>query len=86
MTTEPSPLADWTPEEIALAKRWVEDWRRAGPELERIRRQELRNLDQLRAIEMLCGDYDYTVPPRAPKPTSGIVEMQRWFRKAAGRE
>jgi hypothetical protein len=58
----------------------------AGTELERIRREELRNLDTYRAIELLCGNADYTTPPRAPRPTSGLVEQQRWFMKAAGRE
>lgn len=85
MDVSESPFAGWTPEQIAQAKRWVENWRLAGPELERIRRAELRDLDTFRAIELLCGDYDYTVPPRAPQPTSGLVELQRWFMKAAGR-
>jgi hypothetical protein len=81
-----NPLADWTPEQIAEARLWVETWQRAGVELERIRREELRSLDTYAAIEMLCGDADYTKPPYAPLPTSGLVEQQRWFMKAAGRE
>lgn len=86
MTNNPSALANWTPEQIADGKRWVETWRLAGIDLERIRRHELRELDTYRAIEMLCGEYDYTVPPRAPKPCSGLEEQQRLFMKAAGRE
>ena len=86
MDPDGSPLDDWTPEEIAQGKRWVETWRRAGAELERIRRDELRNLDTYRAIEMLCGNADYTQSPRVPRPTSGLVEQQRWFMRAAGRE
>lgn len=82
MNDEPSSLANWTPEQIALGKRWVETWRLAGEDLERIRRKELRELDARRAIELLCGDADYTSAPRAPKPTSGLVEQQRWFMKA----
>ena len=42
MSEKSSPLDRWTPEQLALAKRWVETWRIAGEELERIRRQELR--------------------------------------------
>lgn len=57
---------------------------RAGADLERIRRKELRELDTYRTIELLCGPADYTCPPRAPKPYSGLVEQQRWFMKAAG--
>ncbi|HKZ79680.1 MAG TPA: hypothetical protein VJ124_15510 [Pyrinomonadaceae bacterium] len=86
MRDEPSALAKWTPEEIALGKRWVETWRLAGAELERMHRKEIRELDTYRAIELLCGPGDYTVPPRSPKPTSGLVEQQKWFMKAAGRE
>ena len=85
MSSSPSILADWTPEQIALGKRWVQTWNEAGPELERIRREELRRLDPARAISLLCGPADYSVPPRAPKPTSGLVEQQQWFMKAAGR-
>jgi hypothetical protein len=77
----PSALAGWTAEQIAVGRRWVQTWREAGPELERIRRDELRRLDVRHAIALLCGSADYTVPPRAPKPTSGLVEQQRWFQQ-----
>lgn len=86
MRHNPSPLADWTPEQLAQAKRWVETWKTAGPELERIRREELRSLDRTRAIALLCGPADYTRPPRAPQLTSGLIEQQHWFKKATGRE
>ena len=86
MSDGPSFLANWTPEQIALGKRWVETWKLAGEDLERIHRKELRELDGYRAIELLCGPADYTNPPRAPKPTSGLVEQQRWFMKAAIRD
>ncbi|MBI3298840.1 MAG: hypothetical protein HYZ75_11790 [Elusimicrobia bacterium] len=69
----------------ALAKRWVQAWKAAGPELERIRREELRRLPP-EAVALLYGHADYTVPPRAPKPTSGLVDQQRWFMKAARRD
>ena len=73
------------PEHAALARRWVKTWQQAGPKLERVRREELRRLDPQRAISLLCGEADYTVPPRAPRPTSGLVEQQRWFMKMASR-
>ena len=78
-------LADWSPDEIALARRWVKVWQQAGPRLERVRREELRRLDPQQAIALLCSEADYTVPPRAPRPTSGLVEQQRWFMKMASR-
>ncbi len=82
MAPEKKGLADWTAEQIALGRKWVAAWQRAGPELERIRREELRRLDAYKAIALLCGPADYTRPPRAPKPSSGLVEQQRWFMKA----
>lgn len=75
-----------TAEELAFTKRWVETWKETGEELERIRWRELRGKDTYRAIELLCGPADYAVSPRASNPTSGLVEMQYWLRKAAGRE
>ena len=81
-----SATSSWTPKQVELTKRWVEIWNVAGKNLERIRRQEIRGLDTYRAIERLCGPADYTRPPRAPKPYSGLIEQQRWFIKAAHRE
>lgn len=79
------PLADWSPEQVAAGRWWVQVWREAGPRLERVRREELRRLDPQRAIALLCGEADYTRPPRAPRPTSGLIEQQRWFMRAASR-
>ena len=81
MSRGSSALAGWTPEQIEAGRRWVAAWRTAGPELERIRRRELQQLDTRTTIALLCGPADYRVPPRAPKPTSGLVEQQRWFAK-----
>ncbi len=86
MNSESSSLAEWTPEQIALGRRWVQAWKEAGEDLERLRRDELRQLDTGRAVALLCGPADYRVPPRAPKPTSGLIEQQRLFMKAAGRD
>lgn len=86
MDSDGSSLGDWTPDEVALGRRWVQAWREAAVEMERLRRDELRSLDARRAIALLCGPADYRVPPRAPRPTSGLVEQQHWFQRAAGRD
>ena len=86
MGSQTSSLADWTPEQIAQGKRWVQAWKEAGEAMEQLRRDELRRLDAQRAIALLCGPADYRVPPRAPKPMSGLVEQQSWFMKAARRD
>lgn len=80
MGSHRSALASWTPEQVALGRRWVRAWKQAAPELERIRRRELRQLDPYAAITLLCGPANYFEFPRAPKPTSGLVEQQRLFR------
>lgn len=81
MESRPSALADWSPEQVAQGRRWVKTWQEAAPRLEAIRRQELRQLDPYTAISWLCGPANYREAPRAPKPTSGLIEQQRLFRK-----
>src|SRR5437899_11259317 len=86
MSLESPSLADWTPEQIAQGKRWVQAWKEAGTVMEQLRRDELRRLDAHEAIALLCGPADYRAPPRAPKPTSALIEQQRWFMTAARRD
>jgi hypothetical protein len=83
MNSPESALAGWTPEQIEEGRQWVATWRRAGSALEQIRRAELRALDGRRAIALLCGS---SPSPRPLRPTSGLVEQQRWFQRAAHRE
>ncbi|MBN1672301.1 MAG: hypothetical protein JXR37_14775 [Kiritimatiellae bacterium] len=68
----------------AQQKRLVEQWKRAGVELARVRREELRR-----------WKYDWTVVDalldvgtryaRESSRSSGLVEWQRWMRKLAER-
>jgi len=81
MSSGRSSLSTWTPDQITQGRRSVAAWRRAGPALDRIRRRELRALDVYAAIAHLCGPADYSQAPRAPKPTSGLLEQQRLFQK-----
>jgi hypothetical protein len=64
---------------------YVEQWRRAEPELERIHADELRRYrynpaDADAVLQM--AEY-YKGPPRL---SSGLIEMQRWFMLAARRQ
>ena len=63
-----------------LIRRWVETWRRAGKELEEIRRQELRTIDTAVAVRQLLESptFHTDLPPRT---ISGLVEQQAWFSK-----
>jgi len=54
-------------------KRWIEAWRIAGPELERIRDDELRSLDDARAIGLLGGSRSNS------QETNGLVVFQAWM-------
>ena len=67
-----SALADWSAEEIALGKKWVETWQLAAKDLERIRRKEIRELDTYQTLLRLCGPRDYTRPPYA-RDTGGVT-------------
>lgn len=86
MSADSPSLASWSPEQIALGRRWVRAWREAGEAMDRLRREELRRVDSRQAIALLCGPADYHTPPRAPQPWSGLIEQQRWFQKAASRD
>ena len=54
-------------------KRWIEAWRIAGPELERIRDEELRSLDDANAIGLLGGSR------RNNQETNGLAVFQAWM-------
>lgn len=62
----------------------VQQWKAAGPELERIRREELRNWKyDWRVVDALL---DMGARLKVSRPTSGLVEMQYWFRKLAEKQ
>jgi hypothetical protein len=62
-------------------ERWVQAWKEAGPELEAIRRREVREADNVKVIAALEDAFDYAVRALPPRPSSGLVEMQAWFAK-----
>jgi len=66
------------------AVEWMKAWRLAEKALDRVRRAELRTIDGRKAIALLTGPADYHTEPRKPRPSSGLVEQQRWFMKARG--
>lgn len=67
-------------EDPDLMRRWVAVWKQAGPELEAIRRREIQEADNLKVLESLTSAIHHAMrlPPR---PSSGLVEMQRLFAK-----
>jgi len=67
-----------------LVRRWVETWRRAGVELEALRRSELARIDTREAVRQLFVGDCPALPP--PLPTSGLVEQQAWFARLRNRK
>ncbi|MDW7980112.1 MAG: hypothetical protein RMH97_06050 [Verrucomicrobiales bacterium] len=65
--------------QLSRAKRYVEAWQRAGPELERMRLEAIKSADTAQTIAALDGLFESAVKMFAPKPISGLVEQQRLF-------
>ena len=74
-------LATLSPEELALTKRWVQTWQKAGPELDRMRREQLRQTDTVEAMQKLAGAFESASFLHQSRATSGLVEQQAWFKK-----
>jgi hypothetical protein len=62
-------------------RRWVQTWKDAGPELEAIRRREIREADNLQVLATLEEVFNHSLRTMPPRSSSGMVEMQAWFRK-----
>ncbi len=62
-------------------RRWVETWQQAGPELEAIRRKEIREADNLKVLAILEGAFNHALRTLPPRQTSGLVELHRWLAK-----
>ena len=63
-----------------LLRRWVDTWRRAGPELEAVRRSEYEAVPIHEAIRQLFDGMDSILVAPGPA-SSGLVEQQMWFSK-----
>ncbi len=64
-----------------FASQWLAQWRIAGARLDEMRRQELSAMTEADAARIF--DQLDPVRPYELRPTSGLVEQQRWFRKLA---
>jgi len=74
-----------SPSETDLIRRWVETWRRAGDELDKIKAEELRALTEEKSAEyindaLLMADYWLALNPGETREC-GMVEQQRIFQK-----
>lgn len=61
-------------------RQWVETWKRAGPELEAIRRRELQAMTDVQASAAAADVLMFPLPDEMPlREGSGLVEQQRRF-------
>ena len=60
-------------------KVWISAWRSAGPELTRLRNEDLRKLDNEAAT--LQATWLGVAEPSRPKMDSGLREFQVWMKK-----
>ncbi len=56
-----------------IEKQWIAAWRFAGPELQRIRDEELSRLDEAAGLDLLRGG------SRPHVQSSGLVAFQAWM-------
>lgn len=61
-------------------KRWVDNWKRVGPILEKIEADALRENDA-KSLDSFIPILNWVCERAIPRPTSGLVEQQRWFMK-----
>lgn len=64
--------------------RWVETWKRVGPLLQEIRDRELLSTDTIGAVQALSEAFRAARRQNPPRPTSGLVDQQRYFRGLRG--
>lgn len=64
-----------------MIRQWVAAWKEAGPELERLRQEDVRNADPRESIQILASAFNYATRSQPPRESSGMVEMQRIFAK-----
>jgi len=62
-----------------LVRRWIEDWRAAGPVLESVRAEAIQQSDTAAAIEQLSDAFESARREWPAPTTSGLVEQQRLF-------
>jgi hypothetical protein len=68
-------------DEREMMRLWVGTWKRAGPEFEAIRREEVEKADNVKVLDLLEDAFNAALDSRTPEPTSGMVAMQHWFAK-----
>lgn len=64
-----------------MLRRWAETWVQARPEIEAIRRREIREADNVKVLALLEGAFNHAIRSLPPRPSSGMAEMQKYLSK-----
>ena len=75
-------VAEMSELEKNCVRQSIAAWQRAEPELERMRRDDIRHADTAASIPAFDGLFEGAVRNYPTKPMSGLVEQQRCFRRA----
>lgn len=70
-----------TDEELERMREWVTTWKETGEILEKLRREEMRDIDITEEILSLSDASEAAIKMYPPKPHSGLIEMQRLLMK-----
>ena len=67
--------------EEGLTRIWAETWAKAGPELQAVRRRELREMTHEQRTRAFASLSQFASLLGKPRTTSGLVEQQRLFQR-----
>ena len=62
-------------------KEWVKAWDVASREMDRLRRENLKQMDTKTAILNLLPAFEYAAKNSPLRESSGLVEQQRYFKR-----
>jgi hypothetical protein len=62
-------------------RQWAQTWKEFGPELERMRLEDVRDEDNLLSLRLLARAFNQATRTHTPSETSGLVEMQQHLAK-----
>lgn len=63
----------------SITLKWIECWREAAPELERLRREKIRQANTYQSILNLNDAFQSAIHKSTPGQYSGLLEQQKYF-------
>lgn len=69
-------------DQSAQEREWIQAWKRADANLQRMRFQRLRQFDYQQEHDQIMGLLELGYRFRKPRESSGLVQMQQILKKA----